>query len=90
MSIVDGSATGLRSDKQQLVSRATPGVPGGLAESSIGWGYRSSYGDVDADGFDDVILTGSGVGAPGVLWGSAKGTVGGTRISQADSRCCGP
>ncbi|WP_030194677.1 FG-GAP-like repeat-containing protein [Streptomyces sp. NRRL S-87] len=84
VSIVYGSAAGLRYDKQQLVSRATPGVPGDLPESSTGWGYRASYGDVDTDGFDDVILTPSGTASPLVLWGSAKGIAGGTRISQGD------
>ncbi|MEV7416069.1 FG-GAP-like repeat-containing protein [Streptomyces sp. NPDC089919] len=82
VSIVYGSATGLRYDKQQLVSRATPGIPGEPTGDCCGWGLDASYGDLDADGYDDVILSGS-ASTPLVLWGSAAGISGGTAIRQA-------
>ncbi|GGS04575.1 hypothetical protein GCM10010252_48970 [Streptomyces aureoverticillatus] len=77
VSIVYGSPTGLRHDKQQLISRATPGVPGEPTASDYGWGYQASHGDLDGDGYDDLLISGNDML---VLWGGKDGISGGTQI----------
>ncbi|MFD6984796.1 integrin alpha pat-2, partial [Streptomyces sp. NPDC059956] len=81
VSVVYGSPTGLRHDKQQLISRATPGIPGEPNASEGGWGQRATHGDLDADGYDD-LLVGTGVGENLVLWGGKTGISGGTTLPK--------
>ncbi|MCJ0873621.1 FG-GAP-like repeat-containing protein [Streptomyces sp. AP-93] len=76
VSIVYGSPTGLRHDKQQLISRATPGIPGEPTDGA--GGVESAYGDLNADTYDDLAIISSGKIL--VLWGSASGISGGTDL----------
>lgn len=76
VSVVYGSPTGLRHDKQQLISRATPGIPG--EPTGLAGGVESAYGDLNADGYDDLAVISSGKVL--VLWGSASGISGGTDL----------
>ncbi|MFE9565859.1 integrin alpha pat-2 [Streptomyces sp. NPDC006487] len=81
VSVVYGSPTGLRFDKQQLISRATPGIPGEPHASEGGWGVRATHGDLDADGYDDLLL-GTGTGDDLVLWGGKSGISGGITLPR--------
>ncbi|MEU2562608.1 integrin alpha [Streptomyces longispororuber] len=82
VSVVYGSATGLRYDAQQHISRATPGVPGEPTTGENGWGHQASHGDLDDDGYDDLLI--SGAGAPVVLWGGKDGISGGTEVPAGE------
>lgn len=72
VSIVYGSPTGLRFDKQQLISRATPGIPGSPG------GRASAHGDLNADGYDDLAFLSDLQSM--ILWGGATGISGGTSL----------
>ncbi|MCF3119093.1 FG-GAP repeat protein [Streptomyces arenae] len=77
-----GSKDGLDPAHKKVVSRSTAGVPG-AATAQQGFGGTVTKGDLDHDGFADLVI---GSGGPGsgagvvVLWGSASGLTGGTRI----------
>ncbi|MEV8534755.1 integrin alpha pat-2 [Streptomyces sp. NPDC051211] len=80
VSIVYGSPTGLRHDRQQLISRATPGIPGEPVATEGGWGHHATHGDLDADGYDDLLI---GTGGDNlVLWGGKSGISGGTTLPK--------
>ncbi|MFI6874709.1 FG-GAP-like repeat-containing protein [Streptomyces sp. NPDC050400] len=77
LSIVYGTASGPGTERHQLISRATPGVPGDL-QGTFAFGYQMVPADLDADGYTDLLVTGgddSGNKAT-VLWGSASGLTG--------------
>ncbi|MGA4841037.1 integrin alpha pat-2 [Streptomyces sp. G45] len=82
VSIVYGSADGLKYDKQQLISRATPGVPGEPRPSDYGWGTKADHGDLDADGYDDLLVSDGDDLL--VLWGGKDGVSGGTQARGGD------
>ncbi|GGO46529.1 FG-GAP-like repeat-containing protein [Streptomyces lasiicapitis] len=88
VSIAYGSAEGLKHDKQQLVSRATPGVPGEPRANSYGWGIQASHGDLDGDGYDDLLIS----DGPGmlVLWGGKDGISGGTEVPTGEGTTQSP
>ncbi|MFE6399276.1 integrin alpha pat-2 [Streptomyces alboflavus] len=88
VSIVYGSAEGLKHDKQQLVSRATPGVPGEPKANPYGWGIQASHGDLDDDGYDDLLIS----DGPGllVLWGGKDGISGGTEVPTGEGTTASP
>ncbi|WP_093799501.1 FG-GAP repeat protein [Streptomyces sp. Wb2n-11] len=70
ISVVYGSATGPELGTAAFLTQATPGVPGEPAADRR-WGYLGGHGDVDGDGYDDLIVRdGSGVL---VFWGGAQG-----------------
>lgn len=73
ISVVYGSATGLRHDTATFLTQATPGVPGDPTADRR-WGYLGGHGDVDGDGYDDLIVR----DGPGILvfWGGAQGITG--------------
>ncbi|MGY1437176.1 FG-GAP repeat domain-containing protein [Streptomyces reniochalinae] len=80
VAVTYGSAKGLDTANKQLVSRSTSGVPGSAtAEQEFGKSF--SKGDLDGDGYADLVI-GSADASSGsvILWGSAKGLTGGTAI----------
>ncbi|MEU6825996.1 FG-GAP-like repeat-containing protein [Streptomyces atriruber] len=78
-----GSEDGLDPAHKKIVSRATSGVPGS-ATAQQEFGRTFTKGDLDHDGFTDLVVgaggQGSGAGAV-ILWGSASGLTGGTAIA---------
>jgi hypothetical protein len=80
VAVTYGSAEGLDPANKKVVSRSTSGVPGSaVAEQQFGASF--SKGDLDGDGFDDLVIGSQDASADGVvLWGSQDGLTGGTAI----------
>ncbi|MEU1022662.1 hypothetical protein ABZ383_25110 [Streptomyces sp. NPDC005900] len=78
-----GSKDGLDPARKKVVSRSTSGVPG-AATAKQAFGRSFTKGDLDRDGYTDLVIgvdsRSSAAGAV-VLWGSASGLTGGTKIA---------
>ncbi|MFD5199712.1 FG-GAP repeat protein [Streptomyces sp. NPDC058375] len=82
-----GSSAGVSAGRTQIVTQGSPGVPGALEENDE-FGSALATGDLDGDGYTDIVAgtpdekVGSDVagGAVTVLWGSKSGIVGGTDV----------
>ncbi|UPZ31075.1 VCBS repeat-containing protein [Streptomyces sp. LRE541] len=79
VAVTYGSATGVSADNKKLISRSTSGVPGS-AVASERFGSTFSKGDLDGDGFSDLVIAGGKAGSV-ILWGSASGLTGGTAVA---------
>ncbi|MFD6887317.1 FG-GAP-like repeat-containing protein [Streptomyces sp. NPDC059957] len=73
LSVVYGSATGLRYDKASVISQATDGVAGDPGVNGT-WSHVGGHGDFDKDGYDDLLV--SSRSRIEILWGSAQGITG--------------
>ncbi|MFF8645784.1 hypothetical protein [Streptomyces sp. NPDC015345] len=78
-----GSKGGLDPARKKVISRSTAGVPG-AATAKQEFGRSFTKGDLDRDGYADLVIgvdsRSSAAGAV-VLWGSASGLTGGTKIA---------
>ncbi|AZM51964.1 hypothetical protein DMA15_04620 [Streptomyces sp. WAC 01529] len=78
-----GSKNGLDPARKKVISRSTSGVPG-AATAKQHFGATFTKGDLDRDGFADLVVGVGGRDASEgsvILWGSASGLTGGTRIA---------
>ncbi|MDG4860193.1 FG-GAP and VCBS repeat-containing protein [Streptomyces sp. T-3] len=82
-----GSADGISAGRTQIVSQNSAGVPG-AAEADDRFGSALATGDLNGDGYTDVV-TGTALedvdgdadaGTVAVLWGSTSGLSGGTTL----------
>jgi hypothetical protein len=89
VAIVYGTASGLDTSKRQIISQATDGIPG-TPESGDYFGDRLTTGDMDGDGYTDIVVgvhsekigSTDSYGTLTVLWGGASGVKSGTDISS--------
>ncbi|MFG2957817.1 FG-GAP and VCBS repeat-containing protein [Streptomyces sp. NPDC048291] len=80
VAVLYGSASGLSTARRATFSLSTPGIPG-LAQAGDGFGRTTTSGDLDGDGYADLVVgmpgrdagTTADAGAAVVLWGSANG-----------------
>lgn len=79
VAVMYGSNSGLSTTKKKLVSRSTSGVPGS-ATANQRFGSTFTKGDLDRDGYGDLVIAGGTAGSV-ILWGSASGLTGGTSIA---------
>lgn len=87
-----GSSSGISGSRHKTVSQDSSGVPG-AAEASDNFGAELAYGDLNADGYGDLIVgtpledVGSDAdgGSVTVLWGSSSGLSSGTVISDPNA-----
>jgi hypothetical protein len=80
VAVTYGSAKGLDTADRKLVSRSTSGVPGS-ATAKQQFGESFTKGDLDGDGYADLVIGSADPSAGSViLWGSAEGLTGGTAI----------
>ena len=80
VAVTYGSADGVDPKNKTVVSRSTSGVPGAAAAKER-FGQTFSKGDLDGDGYSDLVVgTDDGGAGAVVLWGSAKGLTGGTAL----------
>ncbi|MGW3566579.1 FG-GAP-like repeat-containing protein [Streptomyces sp. NPDC000941] len=79
VAITYGSASGLSTANKKIVSRSTSGIPGS-ATTGERFGLTFTKGDLDGDGYGDLVIAGGPAGSV-VLWGSASGLTGGTNLA---------
>ncbi|MDQ0786478.1 FG-GAP-like repeat-containing protein [Streptomyces sp. B3I8] len=79
VAVTYGSADGVSLTDKKVISRSTSGVPGS-ATAGQRFGSTFSKGDLDGDGFSDLVIAGGKAGSV-VLWGSASGLTGGTALA---------
>ncbi|APY84670.1 FG-GAP and VCBS repeat-containing protein [Streptomyces alfalfae] len=73
VTVAYGSATGLRYETANVLSQASPGVPGEPVADGK-WRQVSAAGDLDGDGYDDLVV--NWLEKTTVLWGSKDGITG--------------
>ncbi|MFD9903108.1 FG-GAP-like repeat-containing protein [Streptomyces sp. NPDC059063] len=82
VAVTYGSKNGLDPANKKIISRSTSGVPG-AATTKQEFGRWFTKGDLDKDGYTDLVIGSGGVVEPGgsvILWGSKDGLSGGTKI----------
>ncbi|MCI3928715.1 FG-GAP repeat protein [Streptomyces sp. AN091965] len=75
-----GSATGTSTARADVLSQSSASVPG-VSEAGDRFGAQTASGDVDGDGYDDLVVTAPGeavtghanAGAVTILWGGSRG-----------------
>jgi hypothetical protein len=84
--VVYGGRAGWKGARREVISQATPGVPGEPVANRA-FGIASAAGDLDHDGYTDLALTNGPGGSSGdphtiavILWGGPRGLTGGTPI----------
>ncbi|MER5443923.1 FG-GAP and VCBS repeat-containing protein [Streptomyces sp. NPDC002790] len=81
VAVTYGSANGLDPASKTLISRSTSGIPGSAAAKEA-FGQYLTKGDLDGDGYSDLVIGSKSEDAGGVIvWGSASGLTGGTKIA---------
>ncbi|MEJ8670362.1 FG-GAP and VCBS repeat-containing protein [Streptomyces sp. NBC_01614] len=89
VAVVYGTASGPNTGKRQIISQDTAGIPG-VPESGDYFGDRLTTGDLDGDGYTDIVVGvhGERIGSTDdsgvltVLWGGASGIKSGTDIAS--------
>ncbi|MFE2427137.1 VCBS repeat-containing protein [Streptomyces sp. NPDC059373] len=79
VTVMYGSAHGLSASHRTVISRATQGIPGDPQEG-LGFGYAVSKGDLDEDGYADLVISSLGEDSSVIVWGGKGGLSGGTAI----------
>ncbi|MGI5197844.1 FG-GAP repeat domain-containing protein [Streptomyces sp. CA-288835] len=79
VAVTYGSPSGLSAANKKLISRSTSGVPGS-ATADQRFGSTFAKGDLDGDGYGDLVIAGGTAGSV-ILWGSPSGLTGGTNIA---------
>jgi hypothetical protein len=75
-----GSSDGFSPVRRTVISRATAGIPG-TARAGEGFGTYVSTGDLDADGYADLVIGAArGNGGSVILWGGPHGLGGAVAI----------
>ncbi|MEW2166851.1 VCBS repeat-containing protein [Streptomyces sp. NPDC007084] len=77
----DGRSSGA-SPRRAVISRATGGVPGGPVAGD-GFGTRLSQGDLDADGYADLVVGTAGGSDAVIVWGGPHGLSGAASVPAA-------
>ncbi|WP_329117211.1 VCBS repeat-containing protein [Streptomyces sp. NBC_01465] len=77
--VMYGGPHGLSTTSRVVISRATTGIPGN-PEEGVGFGYALSHGDLDGDGYADLVISGIGGEDSVIVWGSPSGLSSGTSV----------
>ncbi|MEV5606907.1 FG-GAP and VCBS repeat-containing protein [Streptomyces sp. NPDC052225] len=81
VAVTYGSAKGISATNKKLLSRSTTGIPGS-ATAKQSFGQYVTKGDLDGDGYSDLVIGSRAADAGSVIvWGSAAGLTGGTAIN---------
>ncbi|MGV9455819.1 FG-GAP-like repeat-containing protein [Streptomyces sp. NPDC003635] len=87
--VLYGSSSGVPSTKKTVITQNSTGVPG-TAESDDRFGASLATGDLNADGYADLVVGSEfesigdrqGVGSVTVVWGGSSGLSGGSALPQ--------
>ncbi|MGW2521770.1 FG-GAP-like repeat-containing protein [Streptomyces sp. NPDC001617] len=87
--VLYGSSSGVSAAKRTVITQNSAGVPG-TAEEQDQFGTSLAAGDLDGDGYSDLVVGApgegigdrDGVGAATILWGSKSGLSGGAGLPQ--------
>ncbi|MEV0172764.1 FG-GAP-like repeat-containing protein [Streptomyces sp. NPDC050803] len=87
--VLYGSSTGIAATKKTVITQNSTGVPG-TAESDDRFGASLAAGDLNADGYADLVVGSEfesigdrqGVGMVTVIWGGSSGLTGGSALPQ--------
>ncbi|MEW2129047.1 FG-GAP-like repeat-containing protein [Streptomyces sp. NPDC005435] len=87
--VLYGSSSGLSAAKRTLITQNSAGVPG-TAETGDLFGASLAAGDLDGDGYSDLVVGAGGesigdrdgVGSATILWGGKSGLSGGASVPQ--------
>jgi hypothetical protein len=81
--VVYGSASGLRYDNASVINQSSPGVPGEPATDRR-WTSAATLdsGDLNNDGYDDLLLHGIYPNPPLIFWGGQAGIVSSTSTTM--------
>ncbi|GAA1354333.1 VCBS repeat-containing protein [Streptomyces beijiangensis] len=79
--VMYGGPHGLSTANRTVISRATTGIPG-APEAGVGFGYTLSHGDLDGDGYADLVVGGIGGEDSVIVWGSPSGLSSGTSVPK--------
>ncbi|MER7477627.1 FG-GAP-like repeat-containing protein [Streptomyces sp. NPDC126510] len=87
--VLYGSASGVSATRKAVITQNSTGVPG-TAESGDLFGASLAAGDLDRDGYSDLVVGATGesvgdrdaVGSGTVLWGGKSGLAGGKGLPQ--------
>lgn len=87
--VLYGSASGVSAAKRSVITQNSAGVPG-TAEAGDLFGAGLATGDLDGDGYSDLVVGATGesigdrdaVGSATILWGGRSGLSGGALVPQ--------
>ncbi|MEV7079703.1 FG-GAP-like repeat-containing protein [Streptomyces sp. NPDC093516] len=87
--VLYGSSSGVSAARRTVITQDSAGVPG-AAEEDDRFGYSLAAGDLDRDGYSDLVVGAQyedigdrdGVGSATVLWGGTSGLSGGKGLPQ--------
>ncbi|MEU6384828.1 FG-GAP-like repeat-containing protein [Streptomyces bauhiniae] len=87
--VLYGSASGLSAARRSVITQNSAGVPG-TAETGDLFGAGLAAGDLDGDGYSDLVVGATGesigdrdsVGSATILWGGRSGLSGGAVVPQ--------
>lgn len=86
VAVLYGGPHGLSATRRVVISRATNGIPGSSA-SGEGFGTQLSRGDLDGDGYADLVIGNrSGTADAVVVWGGRGGFSSGTPIPATNTQ----
>ncbi|NUS09117.1 MAG: VCBS repeat-containing protein [Nonomuraea sp.] len=75
VTVLYGGPHGLSTGRRSVISRATQGIPGGPTANE-GFGRQLSRGDLDGDGYADLVVGLRTKGDAVIVWGGRRGLSG--------------